>query len=345
MKLVADDTQRMLRDSVRSFVRDRSPVSRLRQDIDGTELWGEMAELGWLALCASEADGGLELGLSELTVLLEGLGRTLCPEPLLTTALVVDALSRGPESLRGRIAAVAEGRLRVGFAGLEEGASERAPKILVAQGAGGPTLSGRKWQVQDARDADALLVSAGDGLYWVEPVPERHSLSRIDGRDASTIDFAATPATRVCDAAEVLDRATVALCADMLGAATQVFEDTLAYLKTREQFGVLIGSFQALQHRAGRCFTQLALARSAVVAAARVADEHPEQLPAMASMAKAKMSEVFVHVANEAVQMHGGIGMTEECDVGYYIKRARVCASLLGDAAWHRGRWAELKGY
>ena len=124
-----------------------------------------------------------------------------------------------------------------------------------------------------------------------------------------------------------------------------MFEDTLAYLKTREQFGATLGSFQVLQHRAARLFAELALSRSAVLAAARTVDEAPERVALMASLAKATLTDTYLHVANEAVQMHGGIGMTDECDVGFYLKRARVCEATFGNAAHHRRRWAALSGY
>ncbi len=131
----------------------------------------------------------------------------------------------------------------------------------------------------------------------------------------------------------------------MLGGATAAFELTMEYLKTRQQFGVPIGSFQALQHRAVRLFIELELARSSVMAAARAADDAPGALPALASLAKARVSEAYLHITREAVQMHGGIGMTDECDVGFYLKRARCAALSLGSAAWHRDRWARLGGY
>jgi alkylation response protein AidB-like acyl-CoA dehydrogenase len=144
---------------------------------------------------------------------------------------------------------------------------------------------------------------------------------------------------------QVVDRATVGLCAEMLGGMSQIFDDTLAYLKTREQFGVLIGSFQALKHRAARLFMEIELARSAVMAAARAADANDRELEALVSLAKARCSDTFILAANEGIQMHGGIGMTDEHDAGFYLKRARVAEMTFGDAAWHRDRWARLHRY
>jgi acyl-CoA dehydrogenase len=145
--------------------------------------------------------------------------------------------------------------------------------------------------------------------------------------------------------ARVLDRATAGLCAEMLGAASQVFEDTLRHLKTRVQFGVPIGSFQALKHRAARVFMELELLRSATLAAVRAADADDPELPRLISLAKARASDAFLLASQEAVQMFGGVGMTDEYDVGFYLKRARVAEMTFGDAAWHRERWARLGGY
>jgi acyl-CoA dehydrogenase len=143
----------------------------------------------------------------------------------------------------------------------------------------------------------------------------------------------------------VVDRATTALCAEMLGSMAQVFEDTLGHLKSRVQFGVPIGSFQALKHRAARVFMEIELARSATLAAVRAVDDGDGDREKLVSLAKARCSDAFLLAANEAVQMYGGVGMTDEYDVGFYLKRARVAEMTFGDAAWHRERWARLSGY
>ncbi|HUI27626.1 MAG TPA: acyl-CoA dehydrogenase, partial [Candidatus Kryptonia bacterium] len=145
--------------------------------------------------------------------------------------------------------------------------------------------------------------------------------------------------------AAVVDRATVGLCAEMLGSMTAAFEMTLDYLKTRTQFGVLIGTFQALKHRAATMYVETELARSATMAAAQAADTNSGDLRQLVSLAKARCSDAFVLIGNEGVQMHGGIGMTDEHDIGFFLKRARVAQLTFGDAAFHRNRWAELAGY
>ncbi len=142
-----------------------------------------------------------------------------------------------------------------------------------------------------------------------------------------------------------MDRACIGLAAEMLGASTEAFDVTVNYLQEREQFGQPIGGFQALQHRAARLLMELEMARSAVLGAARAVDEGSERISELASLAKARCADVMNHVTNEAVQMHGGIGMTDEHDIGFFMKRARAAGSLFGDAAWHRERWAALRGY
>jgi alkylation response protein AidB-like acyl-CoA dehydrogenase len=143
----------------------------------------------------------------------------------------------------------------------------------------------------------------------------------------------------------VVDRATVGLCAEMLGAMSEAFDKTLDYLKTREQFGAPIGSFQALKHRAAEMFIEVELCRSTVMAAARAIDTDDPESALLVSLAKARCSDVAIDVANEAIQMHGGIGMTDEHDIGFYLKRARVAEMTFGDSAYHRNRWARLSGY
>jgi alkylation response protein AidB-like acyl-CoA dehydrogenase len=180
--------------------------------------------------------------------------------------------------------------------------------------------------------------------------------TRLDGRNAAIVRFdevQLAPHALVGQGggalplvSQVLDRAIVGVCAEMLGSATQAFEDTLDYLKTRKQFDVTLGSFQALSHRAARLYIELALARSSVAAAASCADHGtPEELAKLASLAKARCSDAFVHVANEAVQMHGGIGVTDDFHIGFYFKRARAADVLFGDATHHQRRWAGLSGY
>jgi acyl-CoA dehydrogenase len=229
-------------------------------------------------------------------------------------------------------------------------------------------LEGEKLQVLDGHVADALVVAArssgaeGDAegitLFLVErgaPGLETVRQSRVDARNAALVRLAGVrvgPEAVVGELARggdlleaVVDRATVGLCAEMLGSMGEAFDRTLAYLKARQQFGVPIGSFQALKHRAAQMFIEVELARSAVMAAARSVDAGDAEAQRLVSLAKARCSDAGLLVGNEAVQMHGGIGMTDEHDIGFYLKRARVAAQTFGDAEHHRERWARLAGY
>ncbi len=362
MRLILDEEQTLLADMVRQVVGDRAPVSRVRGLRDSgdevgfsRELWGELADLGLVGANVPEAYGGGGLGFFELCLVLEGAGRNLMPEPLLSTAvLATSALRLGVDegAREAWLPRIARGEAVVAVAFDERGSRYDVGRVTTELRDG--HLFGEKRDVLDAQVADVLLVSArtpeGIGVFLVEPGRcEVTALRRLDGRNAALVKLDGVPAgRRIGDEillTAVVDRGTIALCAEMLGGATQVFEDTLEYLKTRRQFGTTIGSFQALQHRAARLFADLALSRSAVLAAARTVDEAPDRIPLMASLAKARLTETFLAVCNEAVQMHGGIGMTDECDVGLYLKRARVCAASFGDAAFHRSRWATLQGY
>jgi alkylation response protein AidB-like acyl-CoA dehydrogenase len=236
-------------------------------------------------------------------------------------------------------------------------------RTSAARTSGAMRLNGEKLQVFDGHVADALLVLArvdnGHSLFLVERGQAGVSVqrqTRLDGRNAAIVrfdDVQLGPQALVGQGGRalelltrVLDRATVGVCAEMLGGACQAFDDTLDYLKTRKQFDVLIGSFQALSHRAARLYIELALARSAVAAAAGCADHGtPAELAKLVSLAKARCSDAFVHVANEAVQMHGGIGVTDDFHIGFYFKRARAADVLFGDATQHQRRWAALSGY
>lgn len=384
-QLVLNEQQSLLQQSAHALFRERSPVALVRALRDGRDadsslgfsrkLWREMAELGWVGLCLPEAYGGLGLGMAELSVVLEQAGRQLAPEPWIATVLLgaQALLLGGNEAQKQRfLPAVASGEALLTLAYEERSSRFDISNIHTTAERHGNSwrLSGEKQQVFDAHAADAMIVLArsngsplqaatGFSLFLVErDAPgvaiERHK--RIDGRGVATVRFNAVdvaPDALVGDegqglslVAQVVDRATIGLSAEMLGSASQAFDDTLDYLKTRKQFGVTLGSFQALAHRAARLYIDLALARSAVAAAASGADSaNPEELAKLASLAKARCSDTFVHVANEAVQMHGGIGVTDDFHIGLYLKRARATETLFGNATHHLRRWARLSGY
>jgi acyl-CoA dehydrogenase len=374
MRLVPTEQQTQLAQSARAFFRAQAPVARvraLRDDREGLgysrELWQRMAALGWVGMCLPEEYDGLGLGFADLCVVLEEAGRQLAPEPWLSTVLLGTQalLSGGSDEQKSRyLPSVARGESVLALAYEERGNHFELGRIETrAQPRDtGFRLNGEKLQVLDAQAADALLVFAkvGDGtaLFLVDPKARGVTLTRqtrIDARNAAIVRFDDVQVPLDALVGElgqgqhllqrVIDRATVGLCAEMLGAASQAFDDTLDYLKTRKQFGVTLGSFQALSHRAARLFIELSLARSAVAAAASGVDETPEQLAKLASLAKVRCSEVFVHVTNEAIQMHGGIGVTDDFHMGFYFKRARAADVTFGDATWHLRRWASLSGY
>ena len=352
----------LLSRSACDFAEERSPVGRIRALRDERDplgwcrvLWAEMAELGWTGLSLPENRGGWGLGFSEQCVLLEAVGRNLVPEPLLTTAVSAQVLMMSDVlAAQAQLSAIAAGEATVTIASEEGHYSHGGLQGISTRWVDGG-LVGEKTGVPDGVEAAAYLVVAqddeGSALYLVDgsaPGVERTRQWRVDGRNAVTLTLDGVPGERLGGEELVIaayDRGAIALAAEMLGAATRAFEITLEYLKTREQFGVTIGSFQALQHRAARMYIELGLLRSVVRGAAAAVDGGSDDVSRMASLAKVVAGETFTYVANQSIQLHGGIGMTDEHDIGLYLKRARVCEVTWGTATWHRRRWAELGGY
>ena len=380
MQFSLSDEQILLRDSAAAFVRDHSSLRRIRalrdaKDPDGfsRDLWKQIAALGWLGIPFAEADGGLGLGLKDLALVLEEFGKGLMPEPLLSTVLLGgSAIQRGGSDAQraALLPAVIGGEALLALAYQERQSRYDLCRVATrAERAGaGWRLRGEKILVLDGHVADHLLVSArtagderdraGVTLFLVErgaPGLQVTRQSTLDSRNAALVrlDGVVVGADAVVGAvddggallAEVVDRATAGLCAEMLGGMEAAFAMTLDYLKTRRQFGVPIGSFQALKHRAAIVFTEIELARSAVLAAAMALDEAHPQGAQVVSAAKARCSDAFVLAGNEGVQMHGGIGMTDEHDIGFFLKRARAAEITFGDGAHHRERFAALQGY
>jgi len=380
MALVLTQDQQLLKQTAGDFVKKESPVSRIRQLRDSRDslgfsrdIWGKMAELGWQAILIPEEYGGLSMGYAEMACVLEECGRNLVPEPLLSTVLLgANAVLLGgtEECKSALLAKVADGSLLLALAYQEQGSRYSTSKVrtkAIANGEGW-SLSGEKTLVLDAQAADKIVVSArtsgeeGDStgvtLFLIDadaPGVEILPQSTMHLRSSAIVRLADVQVDRsamlgtegagvpLLDA--VIDRATVGLCAEMLGGSIQAFEMTLEYLKTRKQFGVLIGTFQALKHRAAQMYTELELARSAVAGACEALDSNADDARALVSVAKARCSDVAVLVGYESVQMHGGIGMTDEHDIGFYLKRARGSELTFGDSAYHRDRFAALQGY
>ncbi len=387
MDLVLNEEQEMLARSAREFVAGRSSLRRIRElrdrnDADGfsRDLWREMAALGWLGIVIPEEFGGAGLGYMDQMTVLEQMGRGLMPEPFVSTVLLgTTALLLGGSDAQKKehLPKIAAGERLVTVACQEAGSRYDVRKVATkaAKRSGGWTLSGEKIQVLDGHVADRIVVSArtsgatipgagtGDGgitLFLIAadtPGVTIERQSRIDSRNVALVrlDDVTVADDALLGAVDqgavlldrVLDRAAIGLSAEMLGSMQAAFEMTNEYLKTRVQFGVPIGSFQALKHRAAKMYIELELARSAVMGAHRALDEHKDDktIAKLASLAKARCSDAFVLIGNECVQMHGGIGVTDEADIGFFFKRARVAEMTFGDAAWHRDRTAKLEGY
>ncbi len=379
MKLALDEDQKLLASSVAAFVAKRSPLSRIRtlRDADdplghSAELFAEMAELGWLGMAFDEAHGGVGLGLASLVIVAEGLGRALAPEPLMASAVLAGgAVARwgSPAQRERHVPGIVAGTSLAAMAIYEPGMRfdlDRMRARAVPRD-GGWVLRGTKRHVLGAPGADLLVVMAGTetsspagslGAFLVDPRAPGVTVERerrIDGRSAGTVVLEGVQVAgdaRLGEAGDLrvalhdlLDAATVVLAAEMLGGMCEAFDRTLAYLKERQQFGVPIGSFQALKHRAARAFIELELCRSSVMAAARAVDSRSDDARALVSLAKARCSDAFILVANEAIQMHGGIGMTDEHDIGFFLKRARAAEMTFGDGAYHRDRFARSVGF
>jgi len=372
--------QQLLRESAADFVRDNSSLKRIRalrdsKDPDGFSraLWTQMAELGWLGIVFPEEVGGLGLGYKELALVLEEFGKGLMPEPWLSTVLLggTAVLRAGSPAQRAAVLPrLIAGELFLALAAQEAQSRYDLCHVTTrAERAGdGWRISGEKRLVFDGHVADHLVVSArtsgaprdrdGVTLFLLDAHAAGIAITRqwmVDGRNAAIVRLdgvTATPAHVLGEVGgggrllgEVVDRATTGLCAEMLGSMEAAFAMTLDYLKTRQQFGVPIGSFQALKHRAAILFTEIELARSAAMAAAMAIDEDNPRAAEIVSVAKARCSDGLILVGNEGVQMHGGIGMTDEHDIGFFLKRARAAEITFGDAAFHRDRFAALQGF
>ena len=362
-----DELQR----AARAFVERKLPVAHLRALRDAADplrlsrpLWREVAALGWAGIAIAEEHGGAGLGLVELGLVMEELGRTLAPTPLLATAVIgAAALAAAPPDVqRAHLPAIAAGERLVALAFEEE--RRFAPYVCrttARRDGDGWILDGAKGFVLDGPAADVLVVSArthgapagreGLALFLVArnaPGLTVEPLALVDSRGAANVTLARVRAEQHLGDAALLDalllRATAALSAEMLGAAEAVFHTTIEYLEQRHQFGVAIGSFQALKHRAAHMFCELELTRSVVRAALSDLAREAPGAALLVHAAKARVSDTFTLVASEAIQMHGGIGVTDDLDVGLYYKRARVASETFGGPAYHRDRWWEATG-
>jgi alkylation response protein AidB-like acyl-CoA dehydrogenase len=375
MALVLSEEQQMLRDSAKTFVQEVSPVGALRLLRDGgeewsPELWSGMAEMGWTGIAVAEEFGGLEFGYVGAGLVIEECGRTLAASPLQSSSFVCASLLETAgsepqkESLLSEVAA-GEKILALALSENDRFDPTRIEMAAVADG-DGYVLSGSKKHVLDGGIADTFIVVArtqsdsedGLGLFLVDKDAEGLTIDTTltaDNRRVASLQFESVrvgvdavlgePGAIRQVLTRALDIGAVLSAAELLGIAEESFEGTLGYLKERKQFGVLVASFQALQHRAAQLFCELELCKSCVLKALQAIDQDSPERSRLASMAKAKVAKTAKLAVNEAVQMYAGIGMTDEFDIGFFMKRSAAACQEYGDYYYHADRFASLGGY
>lgn len=354
---VLTEEQTMLRDMAREWADNESPVTAFRAMRNaGTTAgydegaWRAQAEMGWAGVLVPEAYGGAGMGYLSLGLVLEQLGRNLSASPLAATAGATAAiLLGGSEEQKAKwLPRIAAGEV-VATLAFDEGPVFDPRKCTTS--ASGGTISGTKEFVAEGDSATLFVVSATDGLYLVEDGAgvTRSTRKMADSRSHAQVRFdgaAADPLSGgVALVGQVADRAAAATAAEMLGLCEAAFHQTNDYLKVRVQFGQTLASFQALQHRMAKMFTELELMRSAVEGALEAIDANRSDIDQAVSLAKAVGGDVTRLISREMIQLHGGIGMTDDHDAGFYMKRAATLEAMWGNAAWHRERFARLNGY
>lgn len=378
MDIGFSEEQEMLRAAARKFLDDECPTTFVRRRMETEaactpEFWAQLAEQGWLGINFAEEDGGSGLGLLDLVVLLEEMGRAVMPGPFFATVLLgggAIAASGSPAQRREYLPRIADGSLKATLALTEPNARWDAAGITMTARAapGGFVLSGTKMFVPDAHLADVLVVAArtrdgstmedGVSLFLVPRGVPGLSITVLPSVDATRklcevrLDNVAVPETALLGElhngwsalGRVIDRAAVALSAEMCGGAQRVLDMTVEYAKLRTTFGKPIGSYQGVKHKCADMLVEIENAKSLTYYAAWAVDEGEADAPLAVSMAKAYASDASRKVAAAGIQLHGGIGMTWEHDLQLYLKRAKACEVAFGDATWHRERVARLMG-
>ena len=379
MALVLNQEQEMLRDSAMAFLKENAPVAHLRTLRDtkdeagfSRDLWRRFADMGFTGVLIPEAHGGMGLGQMEAGIVMEAIGRTLTPVPFFSTALLAAStlVRHGTDAQKQKyLPAIATGDLLMALA-VDEVSKHRpqTQRLAAVSDGGGFVLNGAKLFVVDGHVADTLIVVArtegaendpsGMTLFLVDrtaPGVEVERTVMVDSHNAARIVFndVKVGADAVIGAVgqgwpmleATLDVGRAALAAELLGVADEAFERTLTYLKERKQFGLIIGEFQALQHRAAHLYSETEITRALVLQSQQTLDDAPEKATAIVSAAKARAGTTATLAVQEGVQMHGGMGMTDEFEIGFFMKRARVAQELFGDTNFHAQRWARLNGY
>jgi len=379
MALVLTEEQSLLRDSARGFISDHAPVSHLRQLRDSRdaagfsrELWKSFADMGFTGLLVPEDFGGSGLGCVEAGVVMEEIGRALMPSPFLSTAVLgASALARGGSGAQKSeyLPKMSTGELLAALAVDEE--TKHRPlqtRMQAVRSGNGFRLNGAKAFVVDGHVADLLIVAArtagnageADGLtlFLVDPKSKGVAVERtamVDSHNAARIEFENVEVTADHVLGEVdqgfalldgvLNIGRGAIASEMVGLSEEVFERTVSYLKERKQFGKAIGEFQALQHRAAQLYVDIEITRAAVLKALQTLDGDFGNAAAAVAVAKARAGTTATRAVQEGVQMHGGMGMTDQFDIGFFMKRARVCEELFGDANFHADQLARARRY
>ena len=379
MALLFNEEQQYLKDTAKDFVQKNAPINHFRELRDSEdetgyskELWKQMAELGWAGILISEEYGGSDFGMMGMGGILEETGRCLVPSPLFSTALLgasLIELGGKADQKKDLLTKIAKGELTTAFA-LEEGSRHTPYRISTTAEKKGKdfVLNGKKTFVLDGHSADLIVLAArtsggiedqsGISLFLIDPNStglQRKRTHMVDSRNASEIhlkgvEVSETKLLGELDAGfsiieEVLERGQIGISAEMLGNTLEAFDITLEYLKERKQFGAVIGSFQALQHRAAVMFAEIELTKSSVMGALNAVDENSNDRSRFASLAKFKAGETLHLVSSEAVQMHGGVGVTDEFDIGFFLKRSRVAEQIFGSSDYHLDRYATLSEY
>jgi alkylation response protein AidB-like acyl-CoA dehydrogenase len=379
MAFVLTEEQTMLRDMAKDFFTEQVPVANLRklrddESADGydKDVWKQIVELGFAGILIPEEYGGTGFGPMGLGIVMKEAGRTLAASPLYSTAVLGAGLimaAGSDEQKSALLPKIASGETLTALALEETNHHNPLNTAMAAEKSGdGFTLNGDKKFVIDGHIADTLIVvartsgAAGDAqglsMFLVDAKAEGVSVTRnhmVDSRNAASVSFANVSVRAEAllgslgganaELESSLDLARVCLAAEMLGGAETVFDTTLDYLKERKQFGVIIGTFQALKHRAAELFCEVEICQSVLLDALSALEERRNDTPRAASLAKARVGDALRLITNEGVQMHGGIGMTDAVDMGLFMKRARVQAQMLGDTNFHRTRYADLGGY
>tara|TARA_B100000963_G_scaffold336474_1_gene331538 strand:+ start:2160 stop:3299 length:1140 start_codon:yes stop_codon:yes gene_type:complete len=379
MKLVLTEEEQFLKDTAKNFAEERSPISHFRSLRDNKnpflwdkDIWSEMVKLGWPGILIAEEYGGSNFGMTGMGIILQECAKTLTPSPLFATGVLgAYAISQfgDDDQKRKYLPKIVSGEITTALA-VDEEAHHNPTNTELSAVKNKDTfkINGKKIFVIDGASADLLIVlartsgiksdSTGLTLFLIDSKTsgvEIIKLDMADSRNYANIKFDNVDVTQsqvlgdmeaageIAD--NILDIGRIAISAEMLGNAESAFDATLDYLKQRKQFGALIGSFQALQHRAAEMFCEIELTKSSVLSALRAADENSNELQRLSSLSKTVAGETLHLVSNEAIQMHGGIGVTDEYDIGFFLKRARVAEQIFGSSKYHTERYANLSGF